>query len=171
MATTNLDTLQLSAALKSNDGTTVIDASAKSATFAGGVTANVTGNVTGGITGNITGNVTGNVTGQVLPPNTVLSGDGAISIPTAGWSTFSITKGSAAALTLAAPTAGTDDGKILEIVSETAFAHVITCGTDGFNAKGSSGTATYGAAKGNVCRLMARNGHWWNMGNTGITYA
>jgi hypothetical protein len=81
-----------------------------------------------------------------------------------------ITKGSAIALTLAPPTAGADDGKVLRIVSTTAFAHVVTC-SDGFNAKASSGTATFGAAKGNAANLVAYNGHWYNFSEQGITYA
>src|ERR1700743_595738 len=101
----------------------------------------------------------------------VLSGDGAITITQGA---VHITKGSIAAITIASPTAGLpsaggNDGQELVVVSETAFAHVITNSTDGFNAKGSSGTATYGAAKGNVVRLRARNGHWWAVGNTGVT--
>jgi len=37
-----------------------------------------------------------------------------------------ISKGSAAAITLAAPTTGTDDGKVLRIEAATTFAHVVT---------------------------------------------
>jgi hypothetical protein len=86
-----------------------------------------------------------------------------------------ITKGTAIALTLAPPVAGLpnasgDDGKVLRIVSTTAAAHVVTC-SDGFNAKGSSGTATFGAAIGNAATLVAYNGHWYNVAQAGITYA
>jgi hypothetical protein len=88
-----------------------------------------------------------------------------------------ITKATAIALTLPPPTAGLptaatpgDDGKILRITSTTAVAHVITC-SQGFNAKGSPGTATFGAAKGNGMVLMAHQGQWYNVSNTGITYA
>jgi hypothetical protein len=90
---------------------------------------------------------------------------------------IAITKATAIALTLPPPTAGLptaavpgDDGKILRITSTTAAAHVITC-SQGFNAKGSSGTATFGAAKGNGMVLMAHQGQWYNVSNTGITYA
>jgi hypothetical protein len=88
-----------------------------------------------------------------------------------------ITKATAIALTLPAPTAGLptaaipgDDGKVLRITSTTAVAHVITC-PQGFNGKGASGTATFGAAKGNGMVLMAQGGQWYNVSNTGITYA
>lgn len=88
-----------------------------------------------------------------------------------------ITKSSAIALTLPAPVAGLptdatpgDDGRMLEFISTTAAAHVVTC-AQGFNGKGSSGTATLGAAKGNGFRIMAYGGQWYNAGNTGCTYA
>lgn len=86
-----------------------------------------------------------------------------------------ITKATAIALTLnpptaGLPTAGGDDGKVLRIVSITAAAHVVTC-SQGFNAKGSSGTATFGAAIGNGAILVARGGQWYNNAQTGITYA
>lgn len=98
----------------------------------------------------------------------VISGDGAITIAPG---TVALTKGSAAAITLAAPTAGTHDGYILRVYSESAFAHVITSGVDGFNAKGASGTAAFAAALGNALTLVARNGHWWTLSLNGVTIA
>jgi len=103
----------------------------------------------------------------------VLSADGAITIKDG---VCVITKGTAIAATLAAPiaglpTAGGDDGRILHIVSRTAAAHVITSPVVGFNAKGSSGTATFAANIGSCCNLVAYNGNWVNDGNTGTTYA
>lgn len=74
-------------------------------------------------------------TAKIHPEATqVLSGDGAITIKSG---VVFITKGSAAAITLADPTTGTDDGKELKIVSTTAFSHTVT-NTTGFN--GSGGT-------------------------------
>lgn len=112
--------------------------------------------------------------GEYMPP-TVVSVDGAIPV-TPG--SYAITKGSAAALTLiapiaGAPSAGGDDGVCIYVYSETAFAHVITCASVGFNGKAASGTATWGAAKGNGLALIARNGQWWVMAgsNTGVTIA
>jgi hypothetical protein len=111
--------------------------------------------------------------GDIVFNYNVASVDGAIALKSGS---IFITKGSIAALTIAAPVAGApsaggDDGKELVIVTETAFAHVITSGTDGFNAKGSSGTATFAAAKGNGVTLAARNGHWWVISNIGVTIA
>lgn len=136
----------------------------------GTLTGPVIGNVTGNLVGNVNGNVTGNLNGGEIHVGTGLAGDGAIAIPAAS-ADYYITKGSIAALTLAAPAAGTDDNKELTIWSETAFAHVITGGVDGFNSKGSSGTLTFGAAKGSSCKLKARNGHWWVTALNGVTVA
>ncbi|AWM35899.1 hypothetical protein GobsT_63690 [Gemmata obscuriglobus] len=99
----------------------------------------------------------------------VLAGDGAVPVK-AG--TVLLTKGTAAALTLAAPAAGADDGKVLELVSTTAAAHVVTCAGVGFNAKGATGTATFGAARGNSFRVVAYQGNWYaDGGPNGVTIA
>jgi hypothetical protein len=105
----------------------------------------------------------------------VITGDGAISFTTGDQFVF-LTKGSAAAITIAAPTAGSplsggQDGVMVTVVSETAFAHQITCASDGFNAKGSSGTATASAAANNWLTIIARNGHWRVIGNLNFTIA
>ena len=95
-----------------------------------------------------------------------------IPVPTTRTGTLVRTyNGGAGAYALAAPTAGADDYKILRIVSLSAQAHVVTCSTDGFNAKGSSGTATFAAAIGNAVYLMAYNGHWYAVMKTGVTVA
>jgi hypothetical protein len=111
--------------------------------------------------------------------NTTLSGLGASvgpgSVPTYAadgaitqkLGTVTISKGSAAAMTLAAPTSGTDDGKHLTILSTTAFAHVVT-GAAGFNG-GANHTATFGAAVGNMLKLVAIGGVWYEEPSTGIT--
>lgn len=77
--------------------------------------------------------------------------------------------GGAGAYGIHAPTAGTDDGKELWIITLSAQAHVITSNTDGFNAKGSSGTVTFTAAIGNAVLLRAYNGHWFTIVKTGVT--
>lgn len=135
--------------------------------FAGNLVGNVTGNSAGTHTGPSVGDVVGNANGVALAPQ-VISGDGAITLLTGA---VALTKGSAAAITLAAPAVGTDDGKILVITSETAFAHVVTCSSVGFNSKGSSGTLTFTAAKGAGVILKARNGNWWVISNITVTVA
>lgn len=143
----------------------------------GDVTGNVTGNVTGAITGNITGDVTGNTTGTHTgavvgfaskDTPTTIAGDGAITVASG---TIRLTKGSAAAITIVAPTTPAQDNIIIDVYSTTAQAHVITCASDGFNAKGSSGTATFSTDVGNFLRLRADTGHWLAIIKTGVTVA
>lgn len=71
-----------------------------------------------------------------------------------------LNKGSAIALTLAAPTTGTDDGKILHIRSETAQAHTITLTSGAYNG-GATTVATLTAAIANGISLVAYLGTWW----------
>lgn len=83
-----------------------------------------------------------------------------------------ITKSTAAALTLVAPTAGLpaaggDDGKILRIVSTTAAAHTVTTPSNKIN--GASHIATFAAAIGNFQELIAYNGVWYALASAGIT--
>lgn len=110
------------------------------------------------------------LTDPSLDPVFVLAAaDGAI---TAKTGQVFITKGSAAALTLAAPTAVTDDGKELEIVSTTAFAHTVTNAAPGFNNGGvASDVATFGAAAGNSMNIVAYNGVWYAKNLQGVTLA
>jgi len=94
---------------------------------------------------------------QVKP--TLITGDGAINPRIPGF--FIITKGSAAALTLLAPTAGVDDGLEIEISARTAFAHAIT--TVGLLLTGTANVnsvtfPTLGA--GGTAYLTADNGKW-----------
>jgi hypothetical protein len=107
--------------------------------------------------------------GDAIYPTSVLSADGAI---TQKSGVVLITKGSACVITIAAPTAGADDGKELVIVSTTAFAHTVTNTSPGFNNNGaSSDVGTFGAAKGNGLSLIAYNGAWYVIGNIGVTLA
>lgn len=97
-----------------------------------------------------------------------ITGDGAITIQNA---IVVLSKGSAAAITLAAPTAGTHDKIEIEVIAISAQAHVITGGVDGFNAKGSSGTATFGGAIGDSVTFRAYNGHWYTTSKVNVTIA
>lgn len=98
-----------------------------------------------------------------------ITGDGAITI--ANYALVILSKGSAAAITLAAPTAGTHDRFEITIVAASAQAHVVTCSTVGFNAKGSSGTLTFTAAIGNSVVLVAYNGNWYTKATRNVTAA
>lgn len=98
-----------------------------------------------------------------------ITGDGAITI--ANYALVLLSKGSAAAITLAAPTAGTHDRFEVTVVAISAQAHVITGSVDGFNAKGSSGTLTFGGAIGDSVTLVAYNGHWYTKSRINVTPA
>lgn len=100
-------------------------------------------------------------TGVVTIPSVITgyAADGALSTSVG---IKKITKTSAAAMTLAAPVTGTDDGKVVVIVSTTAFAHTITAtgllqdGTTG----GPHDLITLGAFPGAGITLMAMLGKW-----------
>jgi hypothetical protein len=138
--------------------------------LSGNVSGALTGSVTGPVTGSLTGNVIGNLAGGEQHTVNLLAGDGAIAIPSASQD-YAITKGSIAALTIVAPTVGTDDGKELTVWSETAFAHVITCAAVGFSGKNASGTLTWNGTRGSSVKFKARNGQWWVTAINGVTIA
>lgn len=75
-------------------------------------------------------------------------------------STYVVTKGSIAAMTLAAPVVTVDDGKEITVTSNTAFAHSITAtgllqtGTSSVN------SITFPALAGASVTLMAYQGKW-----------
>lgn len=97
-----------------------------------------------------------------------LAGDVAI-LPDAPQS-YRITKGSAAADTIAAP-ASQSDGQLITIVSETAFAHVITA-TGLFLTGGAAvNTATFLANAGASLTLMVRGGKLIVVQAEAVTFA
>lgn len=79
-----------------------------------------------------------------------------------------LSKGTAGAYTLAAPTTA-QNGTIIHIVSTTAAAHVITTGAAKYNA--TNNTATLGVAIGNGVTLIAQNGVWYSRGATNCTFS
>lgn len=84
---------------------------------------------------------------------------------------YVITKAGVLADTLAAPTAGIQDGMVIRISSTTANAHTLTatglfqCGTASVN------LATFAASAGAGLTLMAFNGKWVVMYSVGITFS
>lgn len=98
----------------------------------------------------------------------VASADGAITIKDG---VVVITKGSAAALTLASPTAGADDGKRLTIVATTAHAHTVTL-TAGFGGGTTArDVATWGGAINDSLECVAYNGVWYAIATRNVTIA
>ncbi len=104
---------------------------------------------------------------QTTSPSVIAAG----AIPPHTGHTYVVTAGSAQALTLAAPTAGTDDGIEIIVSSTTAFAHTITAtgllqtGTAAVN------VATFAAQAGAGVTLMAYNGKWIVQAAVGITFS
>ena len=99
----------------------------------------------------------------------VASGDGAITVASGE---VVITKGSAAALTLAAPTTAMNYQRLV-ISSSTAFAHVVTATDlleDGVTG-GAKDTATFGAFAGASLELMAYGGKWLVLNKNVVTIA
>ena len=86
---------------------------------------------------------------------TLYAANGAITIADG---VHAITKGSAAAMTLAPPAAA-DEGIKLLIVGRTAFAHTVTI-TEGLGGKGASFDVMTFAAVGDSIELLADNLHW-----------
>jgi hypothetical protein len=91
-----------------------------------------------------------------IVPTQVVSTDTAISLLSGGM--VFITKGSAAALTLAVPTV--QNGARLVIISTTAFAHTVTV-TGGLGGAGTGAdVGTFGGAIGDGVVLVSYNGTW-----------
>jgi len=82
---------------------------------------------------------------------------------------YIVKTGSANAMTLAAPTAGADDGLTINVWSDTLFAHTITATTLLANGTALKTTATFAAFRGAGITLRAFNGVWQVVGNTAVT--
>lgn len=93
----------------------------------------------------------------VTPKVTTISGDGAITIASG---VVVLTKGSAAAITLAAPSS--QNGTRITVISTTDFAHVITV-TGGLwdGTAGANTTATFSAVRGASCTFVAQGTAWY----------
>lgn len=86
---------------------------------------------------------------------TLYAANGAITVADG---VHAITKGSAAAMTLAPPTVN-DEGMEITITARTAFAHTVTI-TEGLGGKGAAFDVMTFAAVGDSIRLLADNLHW-----------
>lgn len=125
--------------------------------------------ITADVVGNVTGDVTGDVTGAVQQTVNAYADDGAITIAS---QIAVLTKGTAQAMTLAAPTATTHDGVVITIVSTTAAAHTVTATTIGFNAGNTStDVGTFGGAIGDGLIVVAYQGEWYVLNNINVTLA
>jgi hypothetical protein len=73
---------------------------------------------------------------------------------------YIVTLGSAAALTLAAPVVGVDDGNDITIISNTAFAHKVTATGILNTGTASVNSITFPAFAGAAVELVAYQGKW-----------
>lgn len=106
----------------------------------------------------------------------LVTGDLTVTVTREGlYSTYILTKGGAAAITLGAPVAGKPeaggmDGFQIKFIAGSAYAHVVTNASPGFNGGGSSkDVATFGGALGDHLSLEAYNGAWYIISTTSIT--
>lgn len=100
---------------------------------------------------------------------TAITADGAIAVrPSAN---YIITKAGVAALTLAAPAAGTDDGVTITVTSATANAHTITATNLLNTGAAANDVATFAAFAGAGLTLQAYNGTWNVLQQVGITFS
>lgn len=93
---------------------------------------------------------------------TTIAGDGAVDISLGDW--FKLTKGSAAAITLADPKFS-DNGRYITILSGSAQAHTITVAGGIGGAGGTDDVITFTNRIAAAVTLMAVNGSWYVMGS------
>ena len=84
---------------------------------------------------------------------------------------YLVTKAGVLALTLAAPTAGSQDGMIIQISSTTANAHTLTATGLLQTGTASVNLATFAAQAGAGLTLMSYNGKWIVISSIGITFS
>jgi hypothetical protein len=103
----------------------------------------------------------------ITPAVTTISGDGAITIASG---IVRLTKGSAAAITLAAPSS--NDGVCITIMSTTDFQHVVTVTGGMWDGTATTNTTvTFPAVAGGAVTLMASGTDWYVLNNQGTTIA
>ncbi len=117
----------------------------------------------------VAGNWVAQLNASSQPGFTLLSGT-ADAIPPHIAHSYIITKAGTDNVTLAAPTATTDDGIIISIYSATANAHTITStGNLLTGTTGKTGVLTFPAVAGAGCQLQAYQGKWILLVNQTLT--
>lgn len=136
----------------------------------GGTNESMTLDAKGTGTLTLNGTATGDViigNGRVTPQVTVITGDGAITIESG---VVVLTKGSAAAITLAAPSS--QNGTTITITSTTDFAHVVTVTGGMWDGTATTNTTvTFPVVAGAAVTLMAYGTDWYVINNQGTTIA
>lgn len=146
----------------------------------GGVTANIYAftmaagdSLTVDINGQIIGtNSIGQRLTQLSPANVLVTLTGSTdTIPPHATASYVVNKAGVDAMTLAAPTATTDDGKVILVTSNTANAHTITATGLLQTGTASVNVATFAAQKGAGVQLIAYQGKWNVVSSVGITFS
>jgi hypothetical protein len=107
--------------------------------------------------------------GSATEPQAAISASGAVSPHVSD--NYIITKAGVAALTLAAPTAGTDDGVTITLTSATANAHTLTATGLLNTGSASVNVATFAAHAGASVKLQAYQGTWNALAQIAITFS
>jgi hypothetical protein len=104
---------------------------------------------------------------NITAPVKSYTADGAITV---NYGIVNISKTSAAAMTIAAPTTS-QNGIIITIISSSAYAHVVTfTGATFVNGDSSAHTtATFAAKVGASVRIVAYGGKWYQSGISNVT--
>jgi len=110
-----------------------------------------------------TQNIPGYVGGAYVAAGAITEKHGAV--------TLAKTVAGVMAMTLADPTATTDDFKVLHILNAQAQANTVTSATSFGGGGGGKDVATFGAAIGNTLTVMAYQGKWYVIGTYGVTLA
>lgn len=111
------------------------------------------------------------VTGGVALPKQAITVAGPTAITLKSGLVLLARTAGAAATTLAAPTAGTDDGKVLHLLATTAQAHTVTVAGGANGGGAAADVGTFGGAIGDCVTLVAYNGVWYVLSNTNVTFA
>lgn len=168
--------IKLGGAASGNNATgiTVTPAAAASGVAIAAVSTGTDENVTLNAKGAGTVTINGTATGATIIPKlrgtpevTTISGDGAITIQTG---TVFLSKGSAAAITLAAPSS--QNGTRITVVSLTDFAHVITVTGGLWDGTATENvTATFAVVKGASITMIANGTAWYVESLNAVTCA
>ncbi len=106
----------------------------------------------------------------VAPAAKALTADGTVTAADAGVVVLNKTSG-AITVTLTNPTALTDDGKRLMIVSLNNVAHIVGQASGFGNGGAGEDVCTFSALVGNALHLIAWGGYWYVTGNQNSTIA
>lgn len=123
------------------------------------------------LTSNLSGAITG--TAYVEGSYEVIADTGAATVPSnRGHHYVFITKGSACAITLAAPASPYDNGARLTFIATTAHAHTVTVTTIGVNGGNTTtDVGTFGGAVGDGFECVAYGGEWYTTNVKNVTFA